>query len=154
LNALDLFGSVVVAMLPNYCRIEEFMQGLMGGPLGDAGANDLAGFSFADTASNLASDLMNSLVIDVAVDLEFAFGLDLNPLFNNRTWPKPLFHINRFDVDGVLGVNEWSTELTLGDFTVAITEAKVCFLHPVFLDTPHLSPKINILSYLSEIMHI
>ena len=128
------------------------MQGFMSGPLGDAGANDLAGFSFADTAQDLASDLLNSLVVDVAVDLEFAFGLDLNPLFNNRTWPTPLFHINRLDVDGVLGVNEWSTGQTLGDFEVAITEAKVCFLHLIFIPIPYHSPNINIL--ISEMMHI
>jgi hypothetical protein len=132
--------------------MEELMQGFMSGPLGDAGADDLAGFSFADTAQDLASDLINSLVVDVAVDLEFVFGLDLNPLFNNSTWPKPLLRINQFHVDGVVGVNEWSTGLTLGDFEVAITEAKVCFLHLIFIATPHLSPNINIL--ISEMMHI
>ena len=48
---------------------------------------DLGDFSFADNAIALANDLIDSLVIDVAVDLDFAFGLDLNPMFNSPSAP-------------------------------------------------------------------
>lgn len=87
-------------------------------------------FSFVNSAEALANDLINSLVVDVAVNLDFAFGLDLSNLFNvgvpmaSRV-PVSFIEINTFDISGLLGVNEWSTSsLNIGDFFFSITEAK------------------------------
>lgn len=90
------------------------------------------GFSFVDTAEDLANDLIQSLVIDVAVDLDFAFGLNLNPLFNSTSdssmvdrIPSPFIQVNQFDITGVIGVNEWSSTLNFpGDIEFLVNEAK------------------------------
>jgi hypothetical protein len=87
-------------------------------------------FSFKDNAEALANDLINSLVIDVEVNLDFAFGLDLSNLFDTiipmvKRVPESFIEINMFDISGLLGVNEWSTSsLDIGDFSLSITEAK------------------------------
>lgn len=101
----------------------------MNGTLGSTNMGD-SGFSFAEAAANLADDLVESLVIDVSVHLDFAFGLDLNPMFNSNAtslWdrlPHPFIDINQFDISGVIGVNEWSTSIPFGEVNFAVTEAK------------------------------
>jgi hypothetical protein len=90
------------------------------------------GFSFTNTANSLAEDLINSLVVGVKVDLDFAFGLDLNPMFNSSAKtiteriPDPFIRINQFDISGIVGINEWSTNLRLsdGEFNFQVAEAK------------------------------
>lgn len=74
------------------------------------------GFSFKNTAAQLANDLIESLVIDVSVQLDIAFGLDLNPMFNEYAFgfPDPFIQINNFDLNGLLGINEWTSTI---DFT-------------------------------------
>jgi hypothetical protein len=101
----------------------------MNGTLGSTDMGE-SGFSFADAAVDLANDLADSLVIDASVHLDFAFGLDLNPMFNSSAtslWdrlPHPFIDINQFDISGVIGVNEWSTSIPFGEVDFAITEAK------------------------------
>ena len=88
------------------------------------------GFSFKDTAEELANDLVQSLVIDVNVDLEFEFGLDLNPMFNSSaiSWidriPNPFIQLNQFDITGAIGVNEWTSNFDFSGLEFAITQAK------------------------------
>ena len=89
-----------------------------------------SGFSFANNAIELADDLIESLVIDVAIDLDFMFGLDLNPLFNSSAtniWdrvPDLFIQINHFDITGVLGVNDWTSSLDFSGLEFTITEAR------------------------------
>ena len=88
------------------------------------------GFSFVDTAEELASDLIESLVIDLAVDLDFTFGLDLNPMFNSSAsgildrLPDPFIQIKKIDIEGVIGVNDWTSTFDFSGLDFAITEAK------------------------------
>lgn len=64
------------------------------------------GFSFADSAAELANDLIHSLVIDVTADLDFEFGLDISPIFNTSAngildrMPDPFIQINEFNLGG------------------------------------------------------
>ena len=118
---------------------------------------DLGDFSFADNAIALANDLIDSLVIDVAVDLDFAFGLDLNPMFNSPSVPSPsatsildripdpFIQLNQFDISGLIGVNEWSSNLDFNGFQFAITMAKALLSinatlstssEPIVINTP------------------
>ena len=87
---------------------------------------DHGGFSFVDTASQLANDLIESLVVDVAVVLDLMFGLDLNPLFNeySRGLPDPFIQINHFDLNGAVGINDWETTIEFGGVEFSITGAK------------------------------
>lgn len=107
--------------------LETFIRETLGGPSLDLGEST---FSFADTATDLANDMIESLAIDVAVDLDFIFGLDLNPMFDSSTTsvmerlPNPYIRINKFDLAGVIGVNEWSTTLPFGDVEFSVAEAK------------------------------
>lgn len=117
--------------------MNETLGGIDNSQLGDSG------FSFSATASSLAEDLINSLVVDVAVDLDLAFGLNLNPLFGtNKSLadriPDPFMRINQFDFSGTFGVNEWSTNLPLAGFNFAITEAKALVNVSSTLTTPPL----------------
>lgn len=126
-------------------RVKTLLQTFMAETLGrdtiDVGDSK---FSFVESAETLANDLINSLVIDVAVNLDFAFGLDLNNLFEtgvpmaNRL-PVPFIEINAFDVSGLVGVNEWSTNsLDIGDFSFSITEAKALVEVSSTIPTPPL----------------
>lgn len=107
--------------------LETFMSETLGDPSLDLGSSD---FSFADTAADLANDLIESLVIDVAVGLDFAFGLDLNPMFNSSAValsdriPNPFIKINQFDIAGAIGVNEWTTNILFGDIEFAVASAQ------------------------------
>ena len=89
-----------------------------------------SGFSFTDNAVELVNDLIDSLVINAAVDLDFAFGLDLNPMFDSSATsildriPDPFIQLNQFDVSGLIGVNEWSSSLDFNGLEFSITEAK------------------------------
>lgn len=88
---------------------------------------DLGGFSFVDTAEDLANDLIRSLVIDVAVDLDFLFVVDLNPTFDPYAISRiPNFHIqiNHFDMQGAFGVNDWTTALGWSGVELAVSQAK------------------------------
>ena len=82
------------------------------------------GFSFVDTAEDLANDIIQSLLIDVAVDLDFAFGLNLDPMFDLSSSPDPFIQISQFDVSGVIGVNEWTSSLIFSDVEFAVAQAK------------------------------
>ena len=90
--------------------LQKFMSETLGGDPNMALGS--SGFSFADTAADLANDLIESLVIDVAVDLDFAFGLDLNPMFESSDTsimdriPNPFIrNPHQFDLAGVIGAN-------------------------------------------------
>lgn len=91
---------------------------------------DKGGFSFVDTAEDLANDLIQSLVIDVSVALDFQFGLDLNPLFNSSatSWwdriPDPFIQINQFNIMGSIGVNEWTSDFDWFGLEFSISQAK------------------------------
>lgn len=108
------------------------MQKFMSETLGGLSNNELggSGFSFADHAANLTNDLIQSLVIDASVDLDFAFGLDLNPMFDSTATsiverlPNPFIQINQFDISASIGVNEWSTSIPFNGVKFAVTEAK------------------------------
>ena len=82
------------------------------------------GFSFVDTAEDLANDIIQSLLTDVAVDLDFAFGLNLDPMFDLSSSPDPFIQISQFDVSGVIGVNEWTSSLIFSDVEFAVAQAK------------------------------
>ena len=87
---------------------------------------DHGGFSFTDTASELANDLIESLVVDVAVELDLQFGLDLNPLFSEYSigLPVPFIQINHFDLNGALGINDWTTSIEFEGLEFSIAGAK------------------------------
>jgi hypothetical protein len=112
--------------------VKDLLQKFMSETLGGLSSNELgsSGFSFADHAANLANDLIQSLVIDASVDLDFAFGLDLNPMFNSSATsiverlPNLFIKINQFDISASIGVNEWSTTIPFGGIEFAVTEAK------------------------------
>ena len=88
------------------------------------------GFSFVNSAEELANDLIQSLVIDVNVELDFAFGLDLNPLFDSNVaniWgriPDPFIRMNQFDMHGAIGIRDWTANLNLGDVDFIVIDAK------------------------------
>lgn len=112
-------------------RIKDLLQDVMRDNFGsDDAMPDKGGFSFVNTAEELANDLVDSLVIDVAVDLDFTFGLDLNPLFDSSVTsfldrlPDPFIEINQFDIDGIVGVNEWSSEFNFDGLEFAMCQAK------------------------------
>lgn len=89
-----------------------------------------SGFSFATNAQQLVDDLIESLIIDVKVDIDFAFGLDITPMFDSSATalsdriPNPFVQINQFQIDGLVGVNEWSSNIQFSDLEFAVTEAK------------------------------
>lgn len=103
------------------------LQKFMSETLGDHTTED---FSFKDTAEELANDLIKSLVVDITVDLDFAFHLDLSPMFNSSAIsatdriPKPFIEINQFDISGILGVNDWTSSLSFSDVEFAVAQAK------------------------------
>ena len=86
-------------------------------------------FSFAHAAEDLANDIMRSLLIDVVVDLDFAFGLDITPMFNSSAAlmdriPDPFIRINQFEISGAIGANEWTSSFLFSDVEFAVAEAK------------------------------
>ena len=82
-------------------------------------------FSFAESAAELANDLIEFLVIDVAADLDFEFGLEISPLFDTSIGlPDPFIQINHFNLDGFLGINDWTSTIQLGDVEFSVTGAK------------------------------
>ena len=108
-----------------------------------------SGFSFADNAIELANDLINSLVIDVAIDLDFVFGLNLNPIFNSSSTsildrvPDFFIQINHFDITGILGVNDWTSSIDFSGLEFTISEAKALLnvsstlsSHPMRINSP------------------
>ena len=110
---------------------------------------DQGGFSFVDTAEELANDLIQSLVVDVQVDLDFVFGLDLNPIFNSSAIgildriPHPFIQINQFDISGVIGVNDWTSNFDFSGLDFAIAGAKALLTisstlsaSPIIIDSP------------------
>jgi hypothetical protein len=112
--------------------VKDLLQKFMNETLGGLSNDDLggSGFSFADQAADLANDLIKSLVIDASVNLDFAFGLDLNPMFDSSApsiidrLPNPFIKINQFDISASIGVNEWSTTIPFNDIEFAVTQAK------------------------------
>jgi len=101
-----------------------------------SGSNDVKlgdDFSFVDAATDLARDLINSLVIDAGVNVGLAARLDLNPVFNSSLsgldrLPKPSLELEEFQVNGTFGINEWTTILPilppLDAFEVFVSEAR------------------------------
>jgi hypothetical protein len=133
------FNESVVLLITHTCRytfllyrVKDLLQKFMSETLGGLSSNELggSGFSFADHAANLTNDLIQSLVIDASVDLDFAFGLDLNPMFDSTATsiverlPNPFIQINQFDISASIGVNEWSTSIPFNGVKFAVTEAK------------------------------
>lgn len=107
--------------------VQSMLNSFFQDTIADKGAGNLGGFSFADTALTLVNDLVNSLVVGVHVDVDVRFGLDLNNLFNKTATtrlPSPFLKLYTFDVEGVIGIDEWSTVVALDEFELAITEAK------------------------------
>lgn len=108
-------------------RIKDLLQTFLSDNLGTSPDMPVhGGFSFADTAAELANDLIESLVVDVAVELDLQFGLDLNPMFNQYaiSFPDPFIQINHFDLNGVLGINEWTSTIDFSGLEFSITGAK------------------------------
>ena len=100
---------------------------------------DHGGFSFTDTAPQLANDLIESLVVDVAVVLDLRFGLDLNPMFNeySKGFPDPFIIINHFDLNGALGINDWTTTIEFGGLEFSIAGAKALLsIHSTISPSP------------------
>lgn len=97
--------------------IKDVLQNFFSNTLG--GSSDMpnhGGFSFSDFAGELATDLIESLVVDVNVELDFAFGLDLNPTFDKNArsrYPDLFIRINHFDTWGAVGVLDWTSNLVL-----------------------------------------
>ena len=129
----SLYYLCVVPFLIHICVLfstQELLQNFMSKTLGSSSNMPTqGGFSFVDSAAELADDLIKSLAIDVTVDLDFAFGLNLNPMFNSSAsvsdrLPVPFIQLNQFDLSGLVGVNEWSSSLDLGGVQFSITEAK------------------------------
>jgi hypothetical protein len=111
------------------CRVKTLLQDFMSDTIGSNGGEELGGFSFGTYASQLAEELTESIVIDVAVSIDIAFGLDLSDLFNSslpalERIPSPFMLINEFNINGLVGINEWSSKLSFGEFDFMITEAK------------------------------
>jgi hypothetical protein len=126
-----VFKSVVSHTSPSLsiCRVKTLLQDFMNDTIGSNGGEELGGFSFGTYATQLAEDLTTSIVIDVAVSIDIAFGLDLSNLFNSslsalERIPSPFMLINEFNINGLLGINEWSSKLEFGEFDFMITEAK------------------------------
>jgi hypothetical protein len=92
----------------------------------------IGGFSFTDAAEDLANDLIRSLVIDVALEIESAFVVDLNSMFNpyavNRM-PDFYIEISRFNMQAALGVNEWTSQFDWNGLEFTISQAvSWCFI--------------------------
>jgi hypothetical protein len=110
--------------------IQNMLNSFLQDTVADEGGDSLGGFDFTETASTLAEDLMTSLVIGVHVDIDVRFGLDMNNLFNETAesrFPAPFLKLYKFDVEGIIGVDEWSSMLEVEQFDVAITEARALF---------------------------
>ena len=95
----------------NHCdssfRLGDLLKNFMSENLGTSPDMPSKGdFSFANSAAELTSNLIDSLVIDLAVDLDFEFGLDLAPIFNADAnsildrIPDPFIQVNQFSLDG------------------------------------------------------
>lgn len=107
--------------------IKNMLKSFFNNTVADKGGDVLGGYSFAKNASILAGDLANSLVIGVHVNVDVRFGFDLNNLFNKTAvsrLPSPFLKLYTFDMDGVMGTNEWSTTLNMQRYDVAISEAR------------------------------
>ena len=111
--------------------VKEFLKKFMEETLGSSpDMPDQGGFSFANSAEELANDLIQSLVIDVNVEFDFAFGLDLNPLFDptaDSIWgriPDPFIRMNQFDMRGAIGVLDWTSNLDLFGVEFIVNNAK------------------------------
>lgn len=107
-------------------RVKELLQDFMSKKLGTNNNMPSKGnFSFAESAAELADDLIESLVIDVAVDLDFEFGLEISPMFDTSMGlPDPFIQINDFNLDGALGINDWTSTIQLGDVGFSVAGAK------------------------------
>ena len=74
--------------------------------------------------------MIESFVIDVGVNLDFAFGLDITPMFDSSATtladriPNPFLRINEFQMDGLIGVNEWTTTIPFSGIEFKVAEAK------------------------------
>lgn len=146
------FSLLLLVISLHNIRVKDLLQKFMNETLGGLSSDDLggSGFSFADQAADLANDLIKSLVIDASVNLDFAFGLDLNPMFNSSATsiidrlPNPFIKINQFDISASIGVNEWSTTISFNDIEFAVTQAKALLnvsaalssLSPIKIATP------------------
>ena len=104
------------------------------------------GFSFAAAANELASNIIQSLVIDVNVELDFAFGFDLTPTFDeyaSSRVPNLFIQINHFDMWGALGVLDWTSDIDLSGVDFIVSEARALLnvsstlsSHPIRINSP------------------
>lgn len=101
----------------------------MGNTLGSFEMPDLSlgDFSFADTANELADDIVRSLVIDIEINLDFVFVVDLNPTFDpyavSRV-PNSYIDIYHFDIEASVGVNEWTSAFDWNGLEFTISQAR------------------------------
>ena len=112
------------------------VQDLLQSFLRDAVGNDksvskaLGGFSLSTASDDLVQSLISSLTIGARLDLNVAFGLDLEPVFNSskaslqERLPEPFVQINHFNLDAKFGVNEWTASLKVDPFLIGISEAR------------------------------
>lgn len=122
---------------------KSLLQTFMSDTVGNEGGTELGGFSLGDNAQKLADSLIESWVTNVKVGINFAFGLDLDDLFNRNKSstervPRPFMLIEKFDVSGMFGVNEWSTDLDLDPFNFVIAEAEALVDVSASIPTPPL----------------
>lgn len=125
--------------------IQDLLGSFLNDTVGDNAQGDLGGFSFAGAAETLANSLVNSIVIGASADISVLFGLDLTNLFDSQGIPSPYVSINRFELSGFLGVNEWSYRDRLPEpleaFDFGVTEAKA--LVNISADVPSGPVKIS-----------
>ncbi len=110
--------------------IQVMMGSFLNDTIGNKGTYFLGGFNFNDFASVLENDIMNSLVIGIHIGINVEFGLDLGNIFNETATsrlPAPILRLLTFDVEGNIGVNEWSTTLEYEGFELRIVEARALF---------------------------
>lgn len=87
---------------------------------------DHGGFSFTDFAEELTNNIIQSLIVDMNVELDFAFGLDLGPTlkeYSTNRVPNRFIQVNHFEMWGGVGVNDWTSDLDLLGLDFKVAEA-------------------------------
>ena len=107
----------------------------------------LGDFSFINTAETLASDLIQSVVSNLWIALDFEFIMDLNPIFDEfaaSRIPNSFIRINHFDMWGEVGVNDWNTQIDFSGVKFTVSEAMALVnvsaalssSSPIIIDSP------------------
>ena len=107
---------------------------------------------------DLANDLIQALVIDVAVDLDFLFVVDLNPTFDpyaENRWPNFYIQVNHFDMQGRFGIDDWTTSLSYADIELKVGQASAMVglnatlsSFPITINSP--SEILDLVNYTTE----